>query len=67
MGICGDTGTNAATIESHCTGGPLTVGKNSENGEVILVDHWGDMASQVNTGTPGNFEILPEKLEIIRR
>ncbi|EGA71206.1 Putative chitinase [Vibrio sinaloensis DSM 21326] len=58
MGICGDTGTNAATISSHCTGA-FNGGEDSENGEVILVDHWGDMASQVNTGTPGNFDISP--------
>ncbi|MCZ8488026.1 hypothetical protein O9992_12960 [Vibrio lentus] len=58
MGICGDTGTNAATIESHCTGS-FNGGEESENGEVTLVDHWGRYGfTQLNTGTiSGNFDI----------
>lgn len=58
MGICGDTSTNVGSLLEHCTGGS-NGGTDSLNGEVSLVDHWGDMASSVNTGTAGATDITP--------
>lgn len=50
MGICGDFGEKAATVQKSVDGWNKQAPKPMKKGHIVLMDPWGDLATYVNVG-----------------